>query len=56
MTWIPTPNEENAAAALLAALLSVPEDEQLNVLALLANLWCYRQQAKWDTRRLSATR
>ena len=46
MPWIPTESEESAAAALLASLLSVPDGEQLNVLALLANLWCYHQKVK----------
>jgi hypothetical protein len=46
MPWTPTESEANAALALLADLLTVPEDEQLNVLALLANLWCYHQKVK----------
>jgi hypothetical protein len=46
VTWIPTESEKDAAGRLLADLLQVPEDEQLDVLALLANLWCYHQNVK----------
>ena len=48
MPWTPTASEENAAAALLADLLSLPEGEQLNVLALMANLWCYHQKVQHE--------
>jgi hypothetical protein len=44
VSWLPTASEEAAAAKLLAGLLSLPQGEQLNVLALLANLWCYHQK------------
>ena len=43
-TWTPTAAETDAAANLLRRLLSIPEDEQLNTLALLANLWCYHRE------------
>jgi hypothetical protein len=46
VTWIPTESEKDAACRLLAGLLQAPEDEQLDVLALLANLWCCHQNVK----------
>lgn len=46
MAWIPTESEKGNAVALCSALLRTPEDEQLDVLALLVNLWCYHQKMK----------
>lgn len=43
-TWTPTPAEVDGAADLLRRLLAMPEGEQLNTLALLANLWCYHRE------------
>lgn len=43
-TWTPTPAEVDGAADLLRRLLALPEGEQLNTLALLANLWCYHRE------------
>ena len=42
--WSPTAAETDGAVVLLRRLLSMPESEQLNTLALLANLWCYHRE------------
>lgn len=46
MPWIPTETEKTAAVALLSELLAVPEDDQLDVLCLLVNLWCYHENQR----------
>lgn len=45
--WTPTRTEEDAAVRLLADTLILPEDEQLDVLALLVRLWCHHREMRW---------